>query len=125
MEELFISVAAAAALVLEGLAIIAVCCGALESVCGVFGYFAGWNRRPGCRRGIWMSFARWLMLALEFALGADIIRTAIAPTWDELGQLAVIAVIRTGLGFFLEKDIDAVREGAEPEPAAPPPGGAI
>ena len=63
----------------------------------------------GNRRGIWMGFARWLMLALEFALAADLVDAAIAPSWDQIGQLAAIAAIRTGLGFFLERDIDAVR----------------
>ncbi|HKT54862.1 MAG TPA: DUF1622 domain-containing protein [Caulobacteraceae bacterium] len=58
------------------------------------------------RRGVWMSFAVWIILALEFALGADIVRTAIAPTWNEIGQLAAIAVIRTGLNYFLERDLE-------------------
>ena len=58
------------------------------------------------RRGVWMSFAVWIILALEFALGADIVRTAIAPTWNDIGQLAAIAVIRTGLNFFLERDLE-------------------
>ena len=36
----------------------------------------------------------WLLLALEFELAADIIRSAIAPTWQDIGQLGAIAVIR-------------------------------
>jgi uncharacterized membrane protein len=59
------------------------------------------------RRGVWMNFAAWIILALEFALAADIVRTAIAPSWDDIGQLAAIAVIRTGLNFFLERDLEA------------------
>jgi uncharacterized membrane protein len=51
-------------------------------------------------------FATWLLLALEFELAADVLRTAISPTWDDVGQLAAIAAIRTGLNYFLEKDID-------------------
>lgn len=67
------------------------------------------------KRGIWTSFAAWIILALEFALGADIVRTAIAPSWDDIGQLAAIAVIRTGLNFFLERDLEAFeREAVEP-----------
>lgn len=58
------------------------------------------------RREVWMSFAVWIILALEFALGADIVRTAIAPTWNDIGQLAAIAVIRTGLNYFLERDLE-------------------
>lgn len=59
------------------------------------------------RRAIFVGFAGWIILALEFALGADIVRTAIAPTWDDIGQLAAIAAIRTGLNYFLEKDIES------------------
>ena len=55
-----------------------------------------------------LGLGRWLALGLEFALAADILRTAVAPTWHDIGQLAAIAVLRTGLNFFLEKEI--VRE---------------
>jgi uncharacterized membrane protein len=58
------------------------------------------------RRAIFVGFAGWIILALEFALGADIARTAIAPTWDDIGQLAAIAAIRTALNYFLEKDVE-------------------
>lgn len=57
-------------------------------------------------REAWLHFARWLLLGLEFTMGADIVRTAIAPTWDSIGQLAAIAVIRTFLSFFLERDLE-------------------
>jgi hypothetical protein len=38
---------------------------------------------------------------------ADILRTAVAPTWDDISKLAVIATIRTMLNYFLAKDIMA------------------
>ncbi|GLV59914.1 hypothetical protein KDH_67380 [Dictyobacter sp. S3.2.2.5] len=53
-----------------------------------------------------LRLGRWLALALEFELGADILRTAIAPTWNEIGQLAAIAAIRTLLNYFLQQEID-------------------
>lgn len=53
-----------------------------------------------------LRLGRWLALALEFELGADILRTAIAPTWAEIGQLAAIAAIRTALNYFLQQEID-------------------
>ena len=53
-----------------------------------------------------LRFARWLALALEFELGADVLRTAIAPTWSDIGQLAAIAAIRTLLNYFLQQEID-------------------
>jgi uncharacterized membrane protein len=43
---------------------------------------------------------RYLALALEFQLGADILSTAIAPSWDQIGKLGAVAVIRTALNFF-------------------------
>ena len=61
------------------------------------------------RRAVWLQYARWLVLALEFELAADIIRTAVAPTWDDLGKLAVIAGIRTVLSVFLERDVKELR----------------
>jgi uncharacterized membrane protein len=53
-----------------------------------------------------LRLGRWLALALEFELGADVLRTAIAPTWSEIGQLAAVAAIRTALNFFLQREID-------------------
>lgn len=53
-----------------------------------------------------LKLGRWLALSLEFALAADILRTAVAPTWDEIGKLAAIAVLRTALNFFLQREID-------------------
>jgi uncharacterized membrane protein len=55
--------------------------------------------------GVRLSLGRWLALGLEFALGADILRTAVAPTWHDIGQLAAIAVLRTGLNYSLEREI--------------------
>lgn len=52
-----------------------------------------------------LTLARYLALALEFQLGADILSTAIAPSWDQIGKLGAIAVIRTGLNFFLSLEM--------------------
>jgi uncharacterized membrane protein len=57
-----------------------------------------------------MRYARWLVAGLTLQLAADIVDTAIAPSWDEIGKLAAIAAIRTFLNFFLERDMDEVRE---------------
>jgi len=58
------------------------------------------------KEGIRLRLGRWLAVALEFELAADILRTAVAPTWNEIGQLAAIVVLRTVLNFFLEKEIE-------------------
>ncbi|MQR01720.1 DUF1622 domain-containing protein [Glaciimonas soli] len=54
-----------------------------------------------------IQFGSSLALSLELLLGADILTTAIAPTWDEIGKLAAIAVLRTALNFFLERELKA------------------
>jgi uncharacterized membrane protein len=46
------------------------------------------------RKTAWVRFGVWLSPGLEFQLAADIVRTAIAPTWANLGQLTGIGVIR-------------------------------
>jgi uncharacterized membrane protein len=56
--------------------------------------------------GVRLRLARWLAVALEFALAADILRTAVAPSWDEIGKLAAIATLRTLLNYFLQREID-------------------
>ena len=57
------------------------------------------------REGVRLTLGRSLALALEFLLAADILRTAVDPSWNELGRLAAIAAIRTALNFFLDREI--------------------
>ena len=52
-----------------------------------------------------LDFARYLALALEFQLASDVLQTAIAPNWNELGTLAAIAAIRTVLNFVLGREM--------------------
>ena len=54
---------------------------------------------------VFRGFAGWLVLALEFLLAADILKSAISPTWTEIGQLAAIALIRTFLNYSLGHDL--------------------
>jgi uncharacterized membrane protein len=56
-------------------------------------------------QNIRIQFGSSLTVALELLLGADILATAIAPTWDDIGKLAAIAVLRTALNFFLEREL--------------------
>ena len=102
-----------AGLALELIVVIVVLVGAVRAFVRIgIRLVAGTLTTPVARL-IWIDFATVILFALEFALGADIIETAVAPTWDEIGQLAAIAAIRTGLGFFLSRDIE---EFGRPEP---------
>ena len=49
-----------------------------------------------------------LSLGLEFLIGADILKTAVAPTWNDIGQLAAIIAIRTVLNFFLMRELEHI-----------------
>jgi uncharacterized membrane protein len=62
-----------------------------------------------------LTLARFLAIALEFQLGADILSTAVAPSWDGIGKLAAIAVIRTALNYFLAREMEEERGRAAPE----------
>ncbi len=57
-----------------------------------------------------LQFGQWLALALEFQLGADILATTLAPTFEALGKLGAIALIRTFLNYFLNKELMEVIE---------------
>jgi uncharacterized membrane protein len=50
-------------------------------------------------------FGGWLIVALEFQLAADIVGTIIAPTTSQMIQLGAVALIRTFLNYFLNKEL--------------------
>jgi len=52
-----------------------------------------------------LTLSRFLALALEFQLAADVLGTAVSPSWTAVGKLAAIAVIRTALNYFLSREI--------------------
>ena len=56
-----------------------------------------------------LTLARFLAIALEFQLGADILSTAVAPSWEAIGKLAAIAIIRTALNYFLSREMQEER----------------
>ena len=78
---------------------------ALEAVWHALPLFARRGLSQEMKVQVRLSLGRWLALGLEFALAADILRTAVAPTWRDIGQLAAIAVLRTGLNYGLEREI--------------------
>ncbi|UOV05493.1 DUF1622 domain-containing protein [Pseudoxanthomonas mexicana] len=69
-------------------------------------------------RRIWLDYARWLVAGLTLQIGADILESSIAPTWHAIAQLGAIALIRTFLNYFLERDIREVSELADRHRAA-------
>ena len=69
-------------------------------------------------REAWLRYARWLVAALTFQLAADIIETSISSSWQTIGRVGAIAVIRTFLNYFLERDVEQQRRQCAP-PASP------
>ena len=65
------------------------------------------------RREVWLHYARWLIAGLTFQLAADIIETSITADWEAIARVAAIAVIRTFMSYFLEKDFSELRARGE------------
>jgi len=86
---------------------------ALGAVLALRNLFAGLLRRHPASEvalDVWQGLSRWMMVGLEFLLAADLVSTVVSPSWDELGRLGTIAAIRTVLGFFLGRDLEAARK---------------
>jgi uncharacterized membrane protein len=104
------------ALVIECGAVFVVAFGALQTIVALLKAIAQGQATESAGRQIWLRFATWILLGLEFALAADILRTAVAPTWDDITKLAVIATIRTMLNYFLARDIAEFDKSQELDP---------
>jgi uncharacterized membrane protein len=66
--------------------------------------------RPIPYEHVRLVLGRFLALGLEFQLAADILKTAVSPTFEDLGQLGAIAAIRTVLNYFLAQEIERAEE---------------
>ena len=96
-----------AVILIEGMALLVVLYAAVEAFVQAVRYLL--LRPEGLDgRKVWLRFSRLLVAGLTFQLAADIIETAGSTTWELLGRIAVIAVVRTFLNYFLEKDVDRV-----------------
>lgn len=64
-------------------------------------------RRPhiDSTEGIRLQLGRGLALGLEFTVASDILRTAVAPTREDISNLGAIVLLRTLLNYFLEREI--------------------
>jgi len=79
------------------------------------------RRRAGDTYGIYRRrLGRSILLGLELLVAADIIRTvAVAPTFETVGVLALIVLIRTFLSFSLELEITGRWPWQKPVPEPP------
>jgi uncharacterized membrane protein len=95
---------------LDTIALLMIAAGAVKALADIAAAFMRRQMADAQLRTIFIGFARWLVAALTFQLGSDIAATTVAPGWDELGRLAAVAVIRTFLTFFLDRDLDKARD---------------
>ncbi len=109
MKEWLVFASEHAIVIIDALALIIIFAGTIDAFVRalplVFGLHSGHERRE-----IWLRHARWLVAGLTFQLAADIIESSITTGWESLGRLAAIAVIRTFLNYFLDRDLQEVRE---------------
>ena len=98
-----------AIVVIDALALVLIVVGTIEAFFRGLGVMFG-SADGHDKRDIWLRHARWLIAGLTFQLAADIIETSITTSWEAVGRLAAIAVIRTFLNYFLERDLADVRE---------------
>jgi uncharacterized membrane protein len=109
----------AVSLSIDAVAVLVVGWGSLEAALALVVRVAGRRATHGERKAVWRRMGMWLLLGLEFELAADIVRTVISPEWLDIGQLGAIAVIRTFLNYFLEKDLESAKETGAPVAAMP------
>ena len=65
------------------------------------------------KEAIRVQFGSSVAVALELMLGADVLATAVAPSWNDIGKLAAIAIIRTSLNYFLERELRHINKEKE------------
>lgn len=99
---------------IDTMALALIAFGTLQAFVRVVGLVVRRDRQGVDRRETWLTYARWLVAGLTFQLAADIIESAVAPTWESIGKLAAVAAIRTFLNYFLERDLGEVRQRQHP-----------
>ncbi|GAB4350354.1 MAG: DUF1622 domain-containing protein [Leptolyngbyaceae cyanobacterium] len=92
-------------LVLEGISLFCILLGLLTTLQIILIQNRRLRGSPSALANIRLNFGRWLSVALEFQLGADIVNTTVAPSFEALGKLGLIAVIRTFLNYFLTREL--------------------
>lgn len=88
---------------------------AIEALIKAAVIFVQRNRPASAKNEVRLTLGRWLAVALEFELAADILNTAVTPSWSDIEKLAAIAALRTALNYFLEREI---RQEASPQQQA-------
>jgi uncharacterized membrane protein len=116
MKEWLVYLTEQAVLILDFIALLVIAFGSADAFVNALKLVIG-PPNDKVRRHVWLRYARWLVAGLTFQLAADIIETSITTSWDVVGRIAAIAVIRTFLNYFLDRDLAEVRELQHPPSA--------
>ena len=119
MDELLISASRISIRVIDAIALLVIVVGTIEVFVSAMRALFTTHETAADLRAIWLRYGRWLIAGLTFQLAADIIETSISPSWEDIGRLAAIAVIRTFLNYFLERDLTEIRERDRESPRRP------
>ena len=68
-------------------------------------------------------FGAYLLMGLEFSVGADIVLTMLEPSYEGLIILAGLILIRTFIAYFLERERNDIRKEIQEEEAKRAGGG--
>ena len=109
MEAVLYAIGHSVVLTVEAIAIVVIAIGTVEAVGNTIRIMRTPKVTGADRRTVWLDFAGWLVAALTFQLGADIISTSFSPNWDQVGRLGAIAAIRTFLSYFLDREVENTR----------------
>lgn len=110
MEEWLVYFTERAVIVINAFALVVVLYGTVEAFFAAVKFVLAGTLPEEERNLMWLRFGRWLVAGLTFQLAADIIETSISPTWEDIGRFAAIAVIRTFLNFFINRDMGELLE---------------
>jgi uncharacterized membrane protein len=100
------TIASALKLILESVSVFCVALGLFAALGIALSHFFRTGRFISRPPSVRLKFGTWLLLALEFQLGADIVATTVDPTMQSLTELAILAAVRTFLNFFLQRELE-------------------
>jgi uncharacterized membrane protein len=105
MKELLITVNDGVVLIIHGMALVIIAAGTIQAFLRGVRAIIGLSATGDPFHSSFTQYVRWLVSGLTFLIAADILALGIDPTWDKIGQLGAISVIRAMLNFFLERDL--------------------
>ena len=122
MKEWLVLLSEHAITLIDAIALLVIAFGSIEVLVrlapSIFGRLTG----PALR-DIWLRYARWLVAGLTFQLAADIIETSISTDWETIARVGAVAVIRTFMDYFLDRDVSEIRARQREKHARPERGG--